>query len=178
MKLTLEQQNKVKENIGLVGKVLQDKIHRVYEGRLYSYDDLYQIGCIGLCKAVASDKGGCFSTYAYRLIWHEICDALVSSTRNLEKETLSEKGVAYDVGLSADPASEYNMDIYDAIKKASKNANAGIKKGIEALLMMNNGYTAREISEQTGYATNSITALVSKAKKFLRENHHLTELVR
>ena len=40
-------------------------------------DDLFQIGCIGLCKAAATDKGGCFSTYAYRLIWNEICTALI-----------------------------------------------------------------------------------------------------
>lgn len=30
------------------------------------YDDVFQIGCIGLCKAAAIDKGGTFSTYAYR----------------------------------------------------------------------------------------------------------------
>lgn len=40
------------------------------------YDDIFRIGCIGLCKAAATDKGGTFFTYAYRLIWNEICDAL------------------------------------------------------------------------------------------------------
>ena len=28
-----------------------------------------------------TDKGGCFSTYAYRLIWNEICDELIRNTR-------------------------------------------------------------------------------------------------
>ena len=78
MKLTAEQQRKAEENMGLVGKVIADKVHGTYFGR-YTREDLFQIGCIGLCKAAATDKGGCFSTYAYRLIWNEICTALIQS---------------------------------------------------------------------------------------------------
>ena len=48
--------------------------------------DLFQIGCIGLCKAAATDRGGNFSTYAYRLIWNEICSALVHATKRQETE--------------------------------------------------------------------------------------------
>lgn len=72
MTLTQPQQRKVEQNLGLVGKVIKDKVHNPGQNSIYSYDDLYQIGCIGLCKAAYSDKGGCFSTYAYRLIWNEI----------------------------------------------------------------------------------------------------------
>ena len=50
-------------NMGLVGRVIQDKIHGAYQLGIYTYDDIFQIGCIGLCKAAATDKGGCFSTY-------------------------------------------------------------------------------------------------------------------
>ena len=76
MTLTKEIRKKVEENMGLVGKVISDKIHGLDTPNFYSYDDLFQIGCIGLCKAAYSDCGGTFSTYAYRLIWNEICDAL------------------------------------------------------------------------------------------------------
>ena len=79
MTLTAEQQKKVEENIRLVRKVINDKIHGPYQLGIYTYDDIFQIGCIGLCKAAATDKGGTFSTYAYRLIWNEICDALRST---------------------------------------------------------------------------------------------------
>ena len=48
--------------MGLVGKVIKDKVHGVNGLGIYTYDDLFQIGCIGLCKAAATDKGGCFST--------------------------------------------------------------------------------------------------------------------
>ena len=73
MTLTAEQQKKVEQNIRLVQKVINDKVHGPYQLGIYTYDDIFQIGCIGLCKAAATDKGGTFSTYAYRLIWNEIC---------------------------------------------------------------------------------------------------------
>ena len=77
MQLTNDQRQIVEENMGLVGKVIGDKVYNLNQGINYTYDDLFQIGCIGLCKAAATDKGGCFSTYAYRLIWNEICDFLI-----------------------------------------------------------------------------------------------------
>ena len=60
MTLTQPQQRKVEQNLGLVGKVIKDKVHNPGQNSIYSYDDLYQIGCIGLCKAAYSDKGGCY----------------------------------------------------------------------------------------------------------------------
>ena len=81
MTLTAEQQKKVEQNIRLVQKVINDKVHGPYQLGIYTYDDIFQIGCIGLCKAAATDKGGTFSTYAYRLIGNEICDALIYSRR-------------------------------------------------------------------------------------------------
>ena len=65
MRLTCEQQTIVEENMGLVGKVIKDKVHGLGQDTAFCYDDLFQIGCIGLCKAAATDKGGCFSTYAF-----------------------------------------------------------------------------------------------------------------
>lgn len=54
MTLTQPQQRKVEQNLGLVGKVIKDKVHNPGQNSIYSYDDLYQIGCIGLCKAAYS----------------------------------------------------------------------------------------------------------------------------
>ena len=86
MKLTKEQQARVEENLGLVYKVLGDKLGGQAAVGCHTREDLFQIGCIGLCKAAATDKGGTFSTYAYRLIWHELCDALVQSTKRYADE--------------------------------------------------------------------------------------------
>ena len=52
MTLTQPQQRKVEQNLGLVGKVIKDKVHNPGQNSINSYDDLYQIGCIGLMKAI------------------------------------------------------------------------------------------------------------------------------
>ena len=38
-------------------------------------------------KKVEANRGGAFSTYAYRLIWHEICDTLIAAGRRQARET-------------------------------------------------------------------------------------------
>ena len=45
MTLTQPQQKKVEQNLGLVGKVIKDKVHNPGQNSIYSYDDLYQ--CTG-----------------------------------------------------------------------------------------------------------------------------------
>ena len=44
--------------MGLVGKVIGDCVHTLDKGCIYTYDDLFQIGCIGLCKAAQTDRSG------------------------------------------------------------------------------------------------------------------------
>ena len=90
MTLTDMQQKKVEENMGLLHQVIHDKVHGYDQWGFYTYDDLFQTGCIGLCKAAATDKGGIFSTYAYRLIWHEICDALIQSTKRSADKVMAD----------------------------------------------------------------------------------------
>ena len=43
MTLTQPQQRKVEQNLGLVGKVIKDKVHNPGQNSIYSYDDLYQM---------------------------------------------------------------------------------------------------------------------------------------
>ena len=73
--LTKEQWMKVEENMGLVGKVIQDCVHTLGAGSMFDYDDLFQIGCLGLCSRAQTDKPGTrwrFPPHAYRLIRNEI----------------------------------------------------------------------------------------------------------
>ena len=56
MKLTAEQQRKAEENMGLVGKVIADKVHGTYFGS-YTREDLFQIGCIALISATRKASG-------------------------------------------------------------------------------------------------------------------------
>ena len=167
MKLTKEQQRIVEENLGLVGKVIKDRVHNINGLGLYTYDDLYQIGCIGLSKAAATDKGGCFSTYAYRLIWNEICDALIYATRRMEKEQALDESIPLE-NETADFDPVIPLDIHGILKTAKENANVSTRKGIIAIEMQAQGYSCKEIGERMHAPANLVTAWMSKARKYLR----------
>ena len=42
MRLTYEQQTIVEENMGLVGKVIKDKVHGLGQDTAFCYDDLFK----------------------------------------------------------------------------------------------------------------------------------------
>lgn len=173
MKLTKEQQLVVEQNMGLIGKVIKDKVH----GATISYDDLFQIGCIGLCKAVATDRGGaCFSTYAYRLIWHEICDALIIDTRRAVREQPSEEPVLLGTPVTRGETTELKLDLQSALRDARQGASLSVRKGIESLLLMDVGYSCQEIGEELGVSANVVTAWISKARKHLKADPNIQAL--
>lgn len=174
MKLTKEQQRIVEENLGLVHKVINDKVHGPYQLGIYSRDDLYQIGCIGLCKAAATDKGGNFSTYAYRLIWNQICDALIYSTRRQALETSSEE-IPHQME-APDRFSETAMVLDAALDRAEAAAPPSTAKGIKALRLKAQGYTCREIGEQMDASDKLVCAWISKARSFLKARPEIAEL--
>ena len=173
--LNAGQRKKVEENIGLVHKVISDKVRGTFPYGIYSREDIVQIGCIGLCKAAASDKGGCFSTYAYRLIWNEICDALICANRKGKQEfivdVLPEQGEFYDNGDK-----ELRIVLQGILKQAQGVVPASTKKGIRAMLLMEKGYTSSEIGERFGVRANLVCAWVSKARRYLREKEELRQV--
>ena len=130
MKLTAEQQRKAEENMGLVGKVIADKVHGTYFGS-YTREDLFQIGCIGLCKAAATDKGGCFSTYAYRLIWNEICNALVAATQRENKELVQED-LFWD-RQEAPADTQAVLELKTLLDRTAQSVTGVAAKGIQAI---------------------------------------------
>lgn len=167
MKLTKEQQKKVEENMGLVYKVLGDKLGSQQAVGCHTREDLFQIGCIGLCKAVATDKGGTFSTYAYKVIWHEICDALNYANRR-RVEIVQEEPYAEMPVQAEEKLAELRLDMFSVIGAARRTAPPSTIKGLDAMLLMARGYTCREIGEKLGATDNLVTAWVSKARKYLK----------
>ena len=125
------------------------------------------------------DKGGTFSTYAYRLIWNEICDALIYANRRNETEiTVDYDALAYRAGSKMDSSeplwdtlcstdSVLYPELKLTIEEAQKTAAPTVQKGIEALLLMVDGYSCREIGERYGVEPNMVTAWASKARKYL-----------
>lgn len=176
MKLNEKQQRIVTENIGLVGKVIQDKVHDVNRLCIYTYDDIFQIGCIGLCKAAYTDKGGCFSTYAYRLIWNEICTALIYSSKRSTKEISINPEIMTTPLLQEQESFGMAPVLWNILDRAEATASGVTAKGIRALRLMHEGYTCREIGAQMGVSPNNVSAWVSKARQYLQADQELMEL--
>lgn len=139
MTLNDTQRKQVEDNMGLVGKVIKDKVHGANGLGIYTYDDLFQIGCIGLCKAAATDK--------------EI---------PTEPEILS----TYEAEIVPEQSDNTLTALLDEAERSAAGVTA---KGIRALRLMADGYTAREIGEQMGASANNVTAWVSRARRYLRE---------
>lgn len=156
--------------MGLVGMVLRDYVHTPPPGSVYTEEDLYQIGCIGLCKAVQTDKAGhsaAFSTYASRLIRNEIYDALEYSTRHSREQATDPDDLPH---IRLEDEFEQHMlcgALFDQLDRAEATATGTVAKGIQAIRLLAQGYTNREIGEQFHAPANHVTAWVAKARKYL-----------
>lgn len=175
MTLTPEQMRIVEENMGLVGKVIKDKVHGLGQAGTPEYDDLFQTGCIGLCKAAATDKGGCFSTYAYRLIWNEICDELARSTRLVQKEQGSD---TIDTVVDAETGGRdelYTSELRHTLRQAKSNAAGVTAKGIACLELTIQGYNSQEIAKLFKAEAATVRMWMTKARRYLQSIPELKE---
>lgn len=177
MTLTVEQQKKVEENLGLVGKVIKDKVHGLPPAGIYTYDDLFQIGCIGLCKAAATDKGGTFSTYAYRLIWNEICDALIKATRVSGREETMDPQQAMTSFSEDRAALSGKMEPADLLAQFEKKADGIVSQGIHALRLSLNGYNSQEIGRLLHAQPGAVRMWMTKARRYLKDQAELREWI-
>ena len=176
MPLTNAQQSIVEENMGLVGTVIKDNVKCIDKIGIFTYDDLFQIGCVGLIKATeryipAEAK---FSTYAYVMIRNEIFNALEYATVRRRYESVTDEAV----GITP-PADEFDeiTDLGSMLDAAKNRATGVIAKGIDAMRMMVAGYSCREIGElMGGVSANNITAWISKARAFLKNDPNIIAL--
>ena len=178
MTLSMEQQRLVEEYLGLVRRVIKDCVH-VPAHSIYTYDDLEQIGRIGLCEAAASYRqqgAAAFKTYAYVLIRNELYRALEYASLRAGRE-VSEDTLAQDrqdtEAVSPQQCAEQQMlaeALTNALRTAQMQMRGVTRKGVDAILLRGQGYSCKEIAELMGAKTNEVTAWMSKARKHLRAN--------
>lgn len=169
MTLTERQQRIVEANMGLVGRVIKDKVHGLGQEGAFTYDDLFQIGCIGLCKAAATDKGGCFSTCAYRLIWNEICDALVKTTRINQNETVMEANDILRGVQEHMPDPLEACELKQILESARRSADGVTAKGVQCLMLSAQGYTSSDLANIFNANASAVRMWMTKARRYLRD---------
>lgn len=166
--MTQEQRKIVEDNMGLVGKVIKDKVRQLGQPGIPSYDDLFQTGCIGLIKAAMTDKGGTFSTYAYRLIWNEICDELIRNTRLVLNEQPADTIEILTKSFEPFPDPLETHDLRQILQQAKEQARGGAARGIECLELTVQGYSSKEISALIGADPGTVRMWMTRARKYLK----------
>ncbi len=178
------------DHLSIVAKVIQTLTCGC---RYVSYDerqDLLQIGNLALCKAAMNYDGNRpFETYAKVVIRNAIYDYW----RGLQKDRTytcsmdaiadNETDTSYQQ-LLADTSSLQNLEqehnlrsIYEYLQTLQNVNCTTIKKGIQALLLQQNGYTSQEISKHYGVPASHVRAWKSKARKYLQQDATLYALL-
>lgn len=178
------------DHLPIVAKVIQTL---TCSCRYVSYDerqDLLQIGNLALCKAAMNYDGSRpFETYAKVVIRNAIYDYWRSLqkertyTRSMDAIADNETDTSYQQ-LLADTSSLQNLEqehnlrsIYEYLQTLQNVNCTTIKKGIQALLLQQNGYTSQEISKHYGVPASHVRAWKSKARKYLQQDATLYALL-
>jgi RNA polymerase sigma factor (sigma-70 family) len=171
LQLTDAERARVEQYLPLVTRVIKDKVHSPGQNGMYSYDDLVQIGRVGLCKAAASYTEGqqaTFKTYAYLLIRNEIFKELEYATLRKDREVyMDQEQLASELYQETDPVGD--LDIL--LDVAADNASGVIAKGIEAIRLQSQGHSCKDIGQRFGgKSANNVSAWISRARKVLQQN--------
>lgn len=148
----------------------------------FSYDDLYQEGCLWLCKAAATfqeDQGVKFETYAFKVIVNGLrtyCRLMCNKQKRqctLPLHSDEDGQPALDQFPLAEDRTDELIDEIDALQllHAMKNQYTGtVKLGIEAIEWKVKGFTGKEIADMYGVKPNLVGAWISRAASRLKGN--------
>jgi RNA polymerase sigma factor (sigma-70 family) len=131
----------------------------------YDYNDLFGVGCIGLCNAARvwrEDGGSAFSTFAFYAIKHEILGVMIAHERDrcrlISLNGFDECAVTFDCRFE-----EMESDIL--INEFCRCANQNIgETAAEVVRLSAAGKNSNQIAVTLGISTSA----VNKAKKRAR----------
>ena len=178
--LTSDQQQLVEENLDLPDILLRTKIHPNETIRGMEFEELYQCGCLALCRAAATyDHSTQFRTYASRVVYN----AMIDQCRTAQKHygnTLSYDAVvgddedSYSIFLQASDAVDETVlagELTKLLDEAKKTYKGAVLKGIEAIELQLKGYSGAEIARMYGVKNNNVTSWISKARTALGKEY-------
>ena len=170
---------RVEENLNLVHHIIWDKFisnTKSQDGR-FEYDDLFQVGSVGLVKAARTydENGSKFSTYAASCIKNEILNYIsLETTQVRNKDPMTEevmhKAFDADESLGEIENSLYISELFEILEKRNAR-NLSVKKSI--VMLMYQGYKIPEVAKMLkiperkvrGYA-RSLAKEASRLKEF------------
>ena len=182
------QRQMVSDALPLVEETIRNYIFSDRNKPDMNYNDLYQTGCLALCRAaIRYDNTKPFEPYARRAVHNGLIDycrmANVQPICILDEPVLSdlESTTAKDMLTYPDSEDFYQhcrrAEAILYLKKQQQDSSGGVQKGIYCLLKKAQGYTSHDMSVFFGVRANNIRAWMSLAAKKLRQDVTLHELL-
>lgn len=177
------QRKMVERHLALVDHVLRRSIKTNEAVYGMGHDDLYQEGCIALCRAAVSyrEDAGAFSAYARTVIRNHLldrCREIQSAQKHLPQFSLE----AYAEMGGPEPSSAFHTE--DMISDVSSAAllshfkaryRGTARLGIEAMELRVRGYSCADIAALYQKKPNYIGACISRAAEKLRREQIVQE---
>lgn len=176
------------ENKNLIYTAINTYVKCAGKYGINDYDDLFQIGSIGLWKAVQKydESKGKFSSFAVPVIRNQLFNALRDAGQTGNTTSLDEGWEEEWTDVNTELAYDTIQDISDSV---TMNEGLGILdscaekyggiagKGVQALKLKVLGYDCNDIAEMFGVEANTITAWMSRARKKLQKEPALLRLL-
>lgn len=179
--LTKQQQELVAQNLSIVHWVICDYIHVNPTICGLEYGDLFQEGCLWLCKAAATydDERAKFTTYAKKVVRNGLtsyCRKICARSKNFSHLIIGERGELAADGTALDPkpdAFESCVSLIETLSllEASKKDYDGVARlGIEALALKLQGMQIADIAALYHVPPSHVGAWISRSAAKLRSN--------
>lgn len=178
--LTISQRELVEQNLSVVHWVILQNIH-IHEG-IYGlgYDDLYQEGCIWLCRAAVTykEKNALFSTYAKTVVRNGLfsyCRQLCHKEKHFCHLSLNDCGEYLSDGtvLAISDTVEKQFDMLETLNllESSKKSYRGVARlGIEALELKIKGLSISDIAKLYQVPPSYVGAWISRSAQKLKKD--------
>ncbi len=176
MNMKKDQARLVEENIHVVKAVIKKEIKINDSDVDLEFNELYQIGCLALCKASITfdeSKNTDFFTYAYKIVKNSLidhCRRVQCKQKYIIEGTDDMAEVAFAGFDEAVENAQFWKSFASITRYAKEKYTGVVLKGIEAIEFKALGYNGREIAELYGVKVNHVNAWISKARRKLRDD--------
>ncbi len=174
--MTQKEREKAEQYLYIVGWVLNK--YQLYNNTNpnMGYDDLYQEGCIALCKAVQrfdAAKGSHMNAFAFTVVRNHIfayCKKISMKRRTMSLSELTETKYA---SYFFDDTRVYILQI---LQEHHKKSDGIFKKGIEVIFWKMCGYENKDIAKMYHVKNNEISAWLSRAISKLKKSKQFLDI--
>lgn len=177
---TLNQEQLITENLSVVHWVIINSIHVNESVYGFSYDDLYQEGCIHLCRAAATYDVSIsqFPTYAKKVVRNGLlsyCRQMCNKQRHFTRLEVGEHGELLADGEALLQVDDFNshislMETIALLESRKQDYHGVARLGIEALELKIKGFSIKDIAGIYQVPSSYIGAWISRSAQKLRKD--------